>query len=88
MAIAEDQKSITRNYLLPCGIIAAPIFLLLILIEGYIREDYNALRYPLSSLSFGEHAWMQNCKFYSNRNSFSFFFYRMAKLELHKGEEI
>lgn len=52
MAIAKNQNSITINYLLLCGIIAAPIFLLFVLIEGYIRNDYNALRYPLSSLSF------------------------------------
>ncbi|MEJ7677744.1 MAG: DUF998 domain-containing protein [Segetibacter sp.] len=63
MVIAKNQKSITIKYSLLCGIIAGPIFLLLVIVEGHIRDDYNALRYPLSSLSFGEHAWMQIANF-------------------------
>jgi hypothetical protein len=39
--------------LLACGAIACPLFVIVFLIEGAIRTDYDPLRYPISSLSIG-----------------------------------
>ena len=46
-----------------CGTIACPLFLMVVLIEGAIRPNYSSLLYPLSSLSIGDHGWIQTLNF-------------------------
>lgn len=52
-----------QNILLLCGIIGGPLFIVIFLIEGYVRPGYNALRQPVSSLSIGERGWIQRANF-------------------------
>jgi hypothetical protein len=57
---------VKNNYikrLLTCGIIGCLIFITTFLVEGVLREDYNPLRFPVSSLSIGERGWIQISNF-------------------------
>jgi len=49
--------------LLSCGLIGCPLFLITVLIEGFVRPGYNSFLYPLSSLSLGEWGWIQILNF-------------------------
>jgi hypothetical protein len=49
--------------LLACGAIGPLLFIVVFLIEGATRADYNALRYPVSSLSIGDLGWIQAANF-------------------------
>ena len=49
--------------LLACGVIAGPLFVVVFLIEGATRADYDPLRHPVSSLALGESGWMQVANF-------------------------
>lgn len=49
--------------LLLCGAIAGPLFIILFLIEGATRADYNPIRHPVSSLSIGDMGWTQMANF-------------------------
>ncbi len=60
---ANFKNLMNTRVLLACGAIGCPLFVLLFLIEGAIRADYNALRYPISSLSIGDSGWMQAANF-------------------------
>ena len=48
----------TRS-LLRCGLAAGPVFVAVFLAEGAIREGYNPLRHPVSSLALGPRGWIQ-----------------------------
>jgi hypothetical membrane protein len=49
--------------LLACGAIGAPLFVVVFLIEGATRPDYDPLKHPVSSLALGEWGWMQSANF-------------------------
>jgi hypothetical protein len=51
------KEYIKTNILLLCGAIACPIFIIVVLIEGVMRPNYNSFLYPLSSLSIGNSGW-------------------------------
>lgn len=59
------MKAYTKktNALLLFGAIACPLFIIVVLIEGAIRPNYNSLLYPLSSLSIGNTGWTQILNF-------------------------
>ena len=48
----------TRS-LLRCGLAAGPVFVAVFLAEGAVREGYNPLRHPVSSLALGPRGWIQ-----------------------------
>jgi len=48
----------TRS-LLRCGLAAGPVFVTVFLAEGAVREGYNPLRHPVSSLALGPRGWIQ-----------------------------
>jgi hypothetical protein len=50
-------------YLLRCGAVGGPLFVLAFLIEGAVRADYHPIRHPVSSLSLGEYGWTQITNF-------------------------
>jgi hypothetical protein len=52
-----------NRWLLVCGAVAGPIFVVAFLIEGATRDGYNAVRHPISSLSLGDLGWMQVANF-------------------------
>lgn len=49
--------------LLACGAIGPLLFIVVFLIEGVTRANYNPLRYPVSSLSIGDLGWIQAANF-------------------------
>jgi hypothetical membrane protein len=55
--------AVKTRALLLCGAIAGPLFTVAWIIEGAVRPDYNALRYPISSLALGEFGWTQVASF-------------------------
>jgi hypothetical membrane protein len=65
MGYVREMSSLdaaTRR-LLWCGVIAGPLFVLVWLIEGFVRPDYSPLRHPVSSLSLGDGGWVQSLTF-------------------------
>lgn len=56
-------NTINTKTLLACGAIGCPFFIIVFLIEGATRADYNPLRYPISSLSIGATGWTQAANF-------------------------
>ena len=59
----ELGQSLATRLLLACGAIGPLLFIVVFLIEGATRSDYNPLRYPVSSLSIGNLGWIQAANF-------------------------
>lgn len=57
------NDTVMTRTLLAGGAVGCVLFIVAFLIEGAIRSDYNALRYPISSLSIGALGWMQVANF-------------------------
>jgi len=57
-----DQRFTTR-FLLLCGAIGPFLFVVVFLIEGAIRPDYNAWHTTISTLSWGDRGWIQIVNF-------------------------
>lgn len=57
------EQSFILRLLLTCGIIGPLLFIIVFLIAGATRADYNPLRYPVSSLSIGNLGWIQAANF-------------------------
>lgn len=55
--------AINTKVLLACGAIGGPLFIIVFLIEGATRINYNPLRHPVSSLAIGDFGWMQAANF-------------------------
>lgn len=49
--------------LLVCGAIAGPLFIVSWFVQGLIREDYDPMRFAVSSLSTGDLGWIQIATF-------------------------
>jgi Protein of unknown function (DUF998) len=49
--------------LLRCGLWAGPVFTTTFLAEGAVREGYQPLRHPVSSLALGPRGWVQTANF-------------------------
>ena len=45
--------------MLRCGVAAGPVFVVVFLIEGAVRDGYRPLRHPVSSLALGPRGWIQ-----------------------------
>lgn len=58
-----EEQSLLLRLLLACGLIGPLLFIIVFLIEGVTRADYNPLRYPVSSLSIGDLGWIQAANF-------------------------
>lgn len=46
------------------GVIAGPLFILVFLIEGYLRTGYDPMRQPVSALAIGPRGWVQQANFF------------------------
>ena len=57
-SISGTPQVWTRR-LLRCGVAAGPVFVALFLIEGAVRDGYQPLRHPVSSLALGPRGWIQ-----------------------------
>jgi Protein of unknown function (DUF998) len=49
--------------LLACGVVAAPLFVGVVLIEAATRQGFDVVRMPLSLLSLGDAGWIQQANF-------------------------
>ena len=45
------------------GVVAGPLFVLVFLIEGALREGYDPMRQPVSALALGPRGWVQRANF-------------------------
>jgi hypothetical protein len=54
--------SVTR-WLLRCGLVAGPAFVIVFSVDGATRPGYRPLRHPVSSLSLGPRGWVQVTNF-------------------------
>lgn len=64
-SLMERLKSRTRDlWLLFCGPLAAVFFVTTFLVEGYLRPNYEAMRYPVSSLSLESRGYIQVFNFF------------------------
>ncbi|MCL5995126.1 MAG: DUF998 domain-containing protein [Chloroflexi bacterium] len=59
----KGEQPFALRLLLACGAIGPLLFIVVFLIEGATRADYNPLRQPVSSLSIGDFGWMQVANF-------------------------
>jgi hypothetical membrane protein len=57
-----QQQRVTRA-LLACGAVGAPLFVVVLLIEGATRPGYSPMRHPGSLLSLGDRGWVQITNF-------------------------
>lgn len=62
MNTAKKPDTLTK-VLLACGIAGPSIFIITFFIEGALRQDYDPMRYAVSSLSIGERGWIQIMNF-------------------------
>jgi Protein of unknown function (DUF998) len=51
------------NHLLLSGFIAGPLFVVTFVLEGALRDGYDPVRHPVSSLSLGPTGWIQVANF-------------------------
>jgi len=57
-SIPGTPQAWTRR-LLRCGVAAGPVFVVVFLFEGAVRNGYRPLRHPVSSLALGQRGWIQ-----------------------------
>ena len=58
ISIPGPAQAWTRR-LLRCGVAAGPVFITVFLLEGAVRDGYQPLRHPVSSLALGSRGWIQ-----------------------------
>jgi len=58
-ASAPGQPRAWTRSLLRGGLAGGPVFVAVFLAEGAVREGYNPLRHPVSSLALGSRGWIQ-----------------------------
>ncbi len=58
-----EQQPAALRLLLGCGVIGPLLFIVVFLIAGATRADYDPLRHPVSALSIGEAGWIQAASF-------------------------
>ena len=61
-SVPGTPQAWTRR-LLRCGVAAGPVFVAVFLLEGAIRDGYQPLRHPVSSLALGPRGWIQAANF-------------------------
>jgi hypothetical protein len=65
---SSDVASVTEDLnwslrLLACGVISAPLFVGVVLVEAVTRQGFDLVRMPLSLLSLGDAGWVQRVNF-------------------------
>lgn len=58
----KTNNQLTR-FMLACGILAGPFYLVVGLTHAFMREGFDMLRHPLSMLSLGDLGWIQIANF-------------------------
>jgi hypothetical protein len=57
------KRTVVTKTLLACGAIAGLLFVLVFLLEGATRANYDPLRHPVSSLALGDYGSVQSANF-------------------------
>ena len=57
------SEQMTTRRPLVCGVVAGPLFLLILLIQGLARPEFQFMRSEPSSLSLGPWGWVQIATF-------------------------
>ncbi|MEJ2598660.1 MAG: DUF998 domain-containing protein [Anaerolineales bacterium] len=59
----NQGRALTLRILLACGAVAPLFFIIVFLVEGATRSNYDPMRHPVSSLSIGDLGWIQAVNF-------------------------
>jgi Protein of unknown function (DUF998) len=62
-ASVVGRDTAVRRFLLRCGVLAGPFYLLVSLIQAFFREGFDLARHPLSLLANGPGGWVQTANF-------------------------
>jgi hypothetical membrane protein len=54
---------VKTKHLLQCGLVAGPLFMITLLVEGILKPGYDPIRHPGSSLALGPYGWIQSLNF-------------------------
>lgn len=57
------SRAFLTRILLLCGVVGPPIFMVVFLVEGALRPDYDAWRTTISTLGWGPRGWVQRSNF-------------------------
>ncbi|GAA0377319.1 DUF998 domain-containing protein [Bacillus horti] len=60
---APSHSQRLTKFLLGCGIVGSVLFVLIFLLDGATRIDYNPVYHPVSALSLGDRGWLQITNF-------------------------
>ncbi len=63
LASIRGTPQVWTRRLLRCGVAAGPVFVAVFLAEGAVRDGYQPLRHPVSSLALGPRGWIQTANF-------------------------
>jgi hypothetical membrane protein len=58
-----DTATTTTRALLACGVVAGPLYIVVVLIQALTREGFDLTRHPASLLSNGDLGWVQIATF-------------------------
>ena len=61
--IQPSQEASNTRPLLTAGVVAGPLFLIVVLIHAAARPGFDWIRHPLSLLSLGDYGWVQIANF-------------------------
>jgi hypothetical protein len=59
----ESQVSDSTRWLLRAGVLAGPLFVVIVTAQMLVRDGYDLLQHPLSMLALGEGGWVQSLNF-------------------------
>lgn len=62
-ALAQSSQPRAARTLLTCGVIGAPLFIVVSLLQALTRDGFDAARHPISMLSLGDLGWIQVANF-------------------------
>lgn len=62
-AVTNGMRNATTDSLLRLGLLAGPLYIVLVLLQMFIREGFDISRHPASLLSNGDLGWIQTANF-------------------------
>ncbi len=60
---ALTSASPATSRLLTCGVIAGPLFIIVALLQAFVRDGFDVARHPVSMLALGDAGWIQIANF-------------------------
>jgi hypothetical protein len=61
--VIPSQSAFVPRRLLTCGVIAGPLFIVVVLLQAFLRDGFEFHRHPVSMLALGEFGWIQIANF-------------------------